>query len=53
MNILNKITKLIRKIKYSQEFNKLDCLKGLNPDKHQQVFDSYFWNKEEQGRFNK
>lgn len=51
MNIFSKIAKLIRRVKYYSEFSKLDCIKGLNPNKHQQVFDSYFWNKEEQGRF--
>lgn len=46
MTLLAKIKKLIRRIKYYQVFNKLACIKGLNPDKHSQVFESYFLDSE-------
>jgi len=36
------IAKQIRKIAYRKTFNKLPAIKGLNFDKHEQVFRAFF-----------
>lgn len=43
------LQRLWRRHQFRKQFVKMAIVKGLNPDKHEQMFESFFWVEENGG----